>query len=241
MPRVFPCTHDLYSELFVNKYPVSEVEIDESERGVYAYGDVFSASNTNSTEPYILEAEFKIDKDQAISLYNSLAYTNYANMPNAMYFSIGTHVYRAAADGTSTASQGYSRYLSTDVRGKSDNLFDYGVLPGSAADCLPYLIVFGDENTVITIPKDASEVSDTEVASTEVITTLPDQTLESVIETEETENNEEKEAEASVADESTDTELSTMGSCGSSVSLAGLALISVLGTCTVFVAKKKED
>ena len=31
------------------------------------------------------------------------------------------------------------------------------------------------------------------------------------------------------------------GGCGGAVSYAGLALISVLGTCTVFVAKKKED
>ena len=29
--------------------------------------------------------------------------------------------------------------------------------------------------------------------------------------------------------------------CGSSVSVAGLALVAALGTCTVFVAKKKED
>ena len=29
--------------------------------------------------------------------------------------------------------------------------------------------------------------------------------------------------------------------CGSSVTVAGLALVAALGTCTVFVAKKKED
>ena len=31
------------------------------------------------------------------------------------------------------------------------------------------------------------------------------------------------------------------GGCGSTVGLAGLALVAALGTCTVFVAKKKED
>ena len=29
--------------------------------------------------------------------------------------------------------------------------------------------------------------------------------------------------------------------CGGSVGIAGLALVAALGTCTVFVAKKKED
>ena len=31
------------------------------------------------------------------------------------------------------------------------------------------------------------------------------------------------------------------GGCGGAVSFAGLAIIAALGTCTAFVAKKKED
>ena len=37
------------------------------------------------------------------------------------------------------------------------------------------------------------------------------------------------------------TEPATAGGCASSVAAAGIALIATLGTCTAFVAKKKED
>ena len=33
----------------------------------------------------------------------------------------------------------------------------------------------------------------------------------------------------------------TLSGCGGTVSIAGLALIAALGTCTVFVAKKKDE
>ena len=235
--------HDFYSELFVNKYPASQVTKSDSERDVYAYGDVLSAANTNSTEPYILEVEMRIDKDNAIELYNTLAYTNYANFPNAMYFSLGTHVYRAATDGTSSALQGYSKYLASDIREKVDgDYFDYGLLPGSPNQILPYLIVFGDENTVITVPKDKSE---TEPATTEPITVGPAVTEPAVTEPVVTDTPVVSD-EIPAPDPSTDespatTEHAAEGGCGGAVSFAGLALVAALGTCTVFVAKKKED
>ena len=224
--------HDFYSELFVNKYPASQANMSDAERDVYAYGDVLSAANTNSKEPYILEVEMRIDKDNAIELYNSLAYTNYAYFPNAMYFSLGTHVYRGATDGSSSALQGYSKYLATDIRDKTDGqYFNYGLLPGTPRDILPYLVVFGDENTVITVPKDTSEVEPDSTEAEEVVTepVLTEPVATEPVATEPT------------ATEPATTEPAAEGGCGGTVTFAGLALVAALGACTVFGAKKKED
>ena len=39
----------------------------------------------------------------------------------------------------------------------------------------------------------------------------------------------------------TDAPADAEGGCGGAVSLAGIALVAALGTCTTFVIKKKED
>ena len=52
---------------------------------------------------------------------------------------------------------------------------------------------------------------------------------------------EEEVNETPAATEPAATEPAVEGGCGGAVSFAGLALGATLGTCTVFVAKKKED
>ena len=50
-----------------------------------------------------------------------------------------------------------------------------------------------------------------------------------------------KKKKPSKTEAETEAEKVSSGGCGSSVSLAGLALVASLGTCAVFVANKKED
>ncbi|MBR2388538.1 MAG: hypothetical protein IKB02_07220 [Clostridia bacterium] len=210
----------LYSEFFVNKYAAKDAALPDDERTLFAFGDIISAQNTNATEPYILEVEMRIDKQTAIELYNTLAYTNYASFPNAMYFSMGAHVYRGSTDGT-PAKEGHARYLATDKREtKLEDYLDYGILPGSPQECLPYLIVLGDENTVITVPEEKveTEAPDTEAETLATETNAP---------AEETSNSNETEA------------VVTEGGCGSAITITGLALVATLGTCTVFISKKR--
>ena len=219
-----------YSELFVHKYKADEAALPEDERTLWVYGDVLSASNQNSTAPYILEVEMRLDKQQVIEVFNSVAYTEYAECPNAMYFRMTLNTYRMGAEEGTAALTGQNKFLSTDISAlneaqKTKFYMDYGMLPGSPTQVLPALIVFDQQDAPIMIPADKVE---TEPEETEPEVTEPEETAPEVTEPEVTEGDV---TEAPVAE----------GGCGSSVALAGIALVAALGTCTAFVAKKKED
>ena len=173
----------------------------------------------------------RLDKQQVIEIFNSVAYTEYAECPNAMYFKMSANVFRLVADGTTANSLGgHNQYLITDIAKYNDAqktkfYMDYGMLPGSPTQILPSLIVFDSPDAPIMIPADKVE---TEPVETEPVETEPVETDAPV----DDDVTEAPTTEAPVADE---------GGCGSSVALAGVALVATLGTCTVFVAKKNED
>ena len=222
-----------YSELFVHKYKADEADLPEDERTLWVYGDVLSASNQNTSAQYIMEVEIRLDKQQAIEVFNSVAYTEYAECPNAMYFMMTCGVYRLLSDGTTANPlQGGNKYLVTDISKYNDAqktkfYMDYGMLPGSPTTILPSLIVFDSPDAPIMIPADKVE---TEPVETEPEETEPEET-EPVVENTEANVTEAPVTEAPAAE----------GGCGSSVAVAGIALVAALGTCTAFVAKKKED
>ena len=101
----------------------------------------------------------------------------------------------------------------------SENQFNgtYGTLllneANGRTDLIPDLIVFNSEKV---------EPETTEPAETEEVPTNENPT-------------EAPESDAPV------TEAPAEGGCGGSVAAAGIALVAALGTCTAFVAKKKED
>ena len=91
---------------------------------------------------------------------------------------------------------------------------------------------------------EATEPATTEPATTEAEATEP-ATTEAEVTTDaededEDEDKETKKPESTKAPETTEKVEEKKG-CGISVSVAGIALVAALGTCTVFVAKKKED
>ena len=104
---------------------------------------------------------------------------------------------------------------------------DFGIYEGSTREFLFDLIVFGDENTEIQIADPFPVRPETEPEETEPEVTEPEITEAPADETEAPAG----ETEAP-ADE---------GGCGGTVAVAGIALVAALGTCTAFVAKKKED
>ncbi|MBR2387889.1 MAG: hypothetical protein IKB02_03875 [Clostridia bacterium] len=218
-----------YSELFVHKYKADEADLPEDERTLWVYGDVLSASNQNSSAPYIMEVEMRLDKQQVIEVFNSVAYTEYAECPNAMYFRMTLNTYRGGAEEGTSSITAQNKYLITDISALNDAqktkfYMDYGMLPGSPTQVLPALVVFDEKDAPIMIPADKVE-------------TEPEETEPEVTEPEETEaptNENPTEAPETEAPE-------VQGGCGGAVSLAGIALVAALGTCTAFVAKKKED
>ena len=221
-----------YSELFVHKYKADEASLPEDERTLWVYGDVLSASNQNANAQYIMEVEMRLDKQQVIEVFNSVAYTEYAECPNAMYFKMACNVFRLAADGTTANSLGgHNQYLIADISGYNDAqktkfYMDYGMLPGSPTQILPALIVFDSPEAPIMIPADKVETEPV-IEETEPVV----EETEPVVENTEANVTEAPVTEAPAAE----------GGCGSSVAAAGIALVAALGTCTAFVAKKKED
>ena len=101
------------------------------------------------------------------------------------------------------------------------------MLPGTAQEFLPTLIVFGDQNKVLTLPEVG--VIDAPAADEPAATEPAGDVTEPVADATEP------------AGDDAATEPAAEGGCGGAVSFAGLALVAALGTCTVFVAKKKED
>ena len=240
-----------YAELFAFKYKADEADLPDDERTLWVYGDVLSATNQNSKAPYIMEVEMRLDKQQAIEIFNSVAYTEYAECPNAMYFKMSCNTFRLAADGTTTGSiGGHNQYLITDISKYNDAqktkfYMDYGMLPGSPTQVIPSLIVFDSPDAPIVIPADKVETEPEEDT-----TPVEDETTPVADDTTPVADETTPVADDTKADAAEETKADTKaaagdaaaeGGCGGTVSLAGIALVAALGTCTAFVAKKKED
>jgi len=144
-----------YSEIFVNKYPISEASLPSNERNLYAYGDVYSAHNGNANSAYVLELEIRFDKEDVIEFFNKHGKTEYSELPDAMWFSMMTNTFRVA-NGSGSIT-GYSKYLVNDIReydeAEKSALFGaYGGLTNSKVEYVPSLIVFGEKGENIVIP-----------------------------------------------------------------------------------------
>ncbi len=215
--------YDLISEAVVKKTDVVKGED-------IAFGDLLSSNgNANYADGQCaMTMEFKFEKAVVAQAMNACFFTDYDTISDAMYFSLSTNQYQRNAD---VASQYYKWAGNTDIRQiLIDNpaaYTDFGIYEGSTREFLFDLIVFGDENTEIKIADPFPVRPETEPEETEPEVTEPEVTEAPADETEAPAG----ETEAP-ADE---------GGCGGTVAVAGIALVAALGTCTAFVAKKKED
>ena len=214
-------TYDLISESVIRK-----TDLDKGED--VSFGDLLS-SNGNANYyagKWALTVEFKLDREVVADAMNSCFFTDYDTTSNAMYFGLNTNTYVAEASDYSGRTQYWQWMGNTDIREKQGNYSDFGIYEGSTREKIFDLVVFGDENTPIEIADPFPIRPETEAPTTEAPTEAP--VTEAPTESPVTEA---PVTEAPVAE----------GGCGSSVALAGIALVAALGTCTAFVAKKKED
>ena len=212
--------YDLISEAVIRKTDVSTGED-------VGFGDLLSANgNVNYTAGQCeMVIEFKFEKAVVAQALNSTYFTDYDTISDAMYFGLSTHTYGRLENGP---SQYYKWAGQTDLRGQTGQYADFGIYEGSSTEFLFDLVVFADENEEIEIADPFPIRPETEAPTTEPVTEAP------VVD----------ETEAPVADETEApaTEApAAQGGCGGSVAVAGIALVAALGTCTAFVAKKKED
>ena len=215
--------YDLISEAVIRKTDVAKGED-------VGFGDLLSSNgNPNYTEGQCaMTMEFKLEKAVVAQAMNACYFTDYDTISGGMYFGMATNQYQRTKD---APGQYYKWAGQTDIRQTLIDTpaayTDFGIYEGSSREFLFDLVVFGDENTPIEIADPFPIRPETEPATTEPVTEAPAE-----------------ETEAPVADE-TEAPVTEApkaeGGCGSSVAVAGIALVAALGTCTAFVAKKKED
>ena len=181
--------------------------------------------------------ELKIDRKATAQMLNECFFTDYDDIGNAKYFAFDTNTYKAQGaakdDGTEKLEPADAQYWAwmgqTNIAGKQGEYADFGLYEGiKGYENLMDLIVFGDENTVIVNADPFPVREETEPAETEPeVTEAPTN---------------ENPTEAPVTEAPvTEAPAAAEGGCGGSVAVAGIALVAALGTCTAFVAKKKED
>ena len=147
-----------------------------------------------------------------------------------MYFSFTTNTY---GRNEGVAGQWWRWAGQTDMRGHGGFKYsDYGVFDGYPTELMMDLIVFAPEGAPIKVADPTGFEPETEPAATEPVATEPAATEPAATE---------PAGDTPVATEPAATEPAKEGGCGGAVSFAGLALVAALGTCTAFVAKKKED
>ena len=223
-PNVPIYGYDLISECIVKKTDVkNNVDV--------AFGDLVAANgNANYTDAQCaLTIEFKFDKEVVAEAVNQCYFTNYKTISDAMYFSFTTNTY---GRNEGVAGQWWRWAGQTDMRGHNGKFADYGAFEGYATELMMDLIVFAPEGAPIKVADPEGVEPETEPVTTEPAATEPAATEPAATEPAATEP---------AGDDTPETEPAAESGCGSSVSFAGLALVAALGTCTVFVAKKKED
>ena len=215
-------------------------KVDVTTGADVGFGDLLTTNgNPNYYEgDWELYIEMKLDKKAVANALNECYFTDYDTIPNGMYFSFGTNMYRrteVALDSKGNEKSKtddsyeaqYYRWLGdTVIRDKNGEYETWGLYEGGKVNTIGDLIVFGDENTVVE-PADPFPVRETEAPTTEAaVTDAPTN---------------ENPTEAPVTEAPVTGAPVAEGGCGSSIALAGIALVATLGTCTVFVTKKKED
>ena len=143
-------TVDLISELKVRKN-------DLNTGALIAEGDLTSANGnvTYLKGRWTLTIELKINRKDAIKVFNSCYGTSYDDIADVMYFGLVTTAYRGA-----DAPQYFKWAGQTDITDNQKAYVDYGIPANSTRDSILDLVVF-EEKTPETTPSDEVTADDT--------------------------------------------------------------------------------
>ncbi len=146
-------TVDLISELKVRKN-------DLNTGALIADGDLTSANGnvTYLKGRWTLTIEIKIDRKDAIKVFNSCYGTSYDDIADVMYFGLVTTAHRGA-----DTPQYFKWAGQTDITGNKELYAEYGIPANSGRDSILDLVVF-EEPTPETTPADevtADDAADT--------------------------------------------------------------------------------
>ena len=213
-------TDNLVDELMVRKY-------DGYKGEDVAFGD-FSLGNGNVNVyggQWTTTVEFKISKETLKEVVKA-DFGVELDTIDGMWFGLLTTAFKGTSAGT-TGSQCWKWFGTTDITGKQDNYAAYGITSASWRERAEFKVDSMFDLVLFEQPAPETEAPATEAPVADV--------------TEAPVADDVTEAPAADVTEAPATEEPAKSGCGASVSFAGIALVAALGTCTVFVAKKKED
>ena len=246
----------------VEEFIAAKYKVEDST--IVAYGDLSTADGNSNywAAQWALCTEFKFNRAAMAEVWNEFYGTSYEHISNAMWVGLVTNSFRfVTADREEPYDGQYFKWIGqNDITDNKADFATYGITAESYRVDIFDLVVFGNEGDDILLadpnPPVTEEATTVEVTSEEEVTTAPEATTTEAPKTEEPAT-EAPETEAEVTTEAPATEAPTTeapkteapttevpaadeGGCGSTVSVAGLALVAALGTCTVFAAKKRD-
>ena len=239
------------------------VKQDAASGSYIGFGDFFSNGNINNPKSqWSLVVEYQFEKEAVIDAWNTFYATEYNELSNAMWVGLTTNAFRAKTDDLETTDNQYFKWLGqNDISEQTGEYEDYGISESSSRDNLFDLVVFGTEEDDLILadpfPPETTEAPTTEEPTTEPATEAPateapaTEAATTDAPATETPATEEASTEAPATEapttEAPKTEAPTTeapaeeeSGCGSTIGVAGLALVAALGTCTVFVSKKRD-
>ena len=203
-----------------------------NDAGITMEGDIIDQFNP-ATE-YVVTDEIAISKAALLQCMSDYSGASYDAVPNAFFFQMCSNgqVIGATDDAgtrgwTSTGGAGFYMWNGAKTNGTEVSL----------REVFPDLIVFTDDATVTKDSITVAAAAETEAPETEAPAA------------DETEAPAADETEAPAADDTAaadDSAAATTeapaaaGGCGGTVSVAGLALVAALGSCALFVEKKRK-
>ncbi len=157
----------IVDEAYIKKSYVENGEVFADAPGGYKNNSSTDRGNVNQyAGQYQAVIELKYRKSHLISLLNELYFCNFTELPNAMWFWFVGRTYAVKETGTlETGSAhsgdiiGYNRYFANDIRNSYVDYSDIGIFSGSNIQAVPGLIVFGDENTDLSLGEFGSSLS----------------------------------------------------------------------------------
>ena len=149
----------IVNEAYIKKSYVESGEVFADAPGGYKNNSSTDRGNVNQyAGQYQAVIELKYQKSHLISLLNELYSYDFTELPNAMWFWFVARTYAVKDAGTlETGSAhggditGYNRYFANDIRESDVDYFDIGIVEGGGYEAVPGLIVFGDENTDLSL------------------------------------------------------------------------------------------
>ena len=171
--------------------------------------------------PYVEVLEMSFSKYALLEATNAAFGTSYESLPTGMFFTFAARQYSwSDAEMKVPAYDGQTEWFSVALT--DDQIFDLG----RNTKTMPAIVVFGDK---VEVP----------VVETQPAETTPPETDPATVETEPASTPDESE-EVPTESAPAETEPATEGGCGGTVSMVGMALVASLGTCAVFVTKKRR-